>query len=297
MDSERVWLETRPVGALLSELKELNGTEVAILFEEVLEALVSLEAVGLRHGELCAERVVVSDKGRPVLIGRGGEEASDLEAVISMILAVWPKGEVPLFEQVPDSLESLWKELRDLLGAQASEPVHSGLARRVQSLRQGLPEPARPIRIRVDDQAEVLDEVSVDLGPEPASRGLFGPWNTNTGTTGNTALTGFSDSSREWTMADAGPGVDAHQSLLAQLVSMERCEADPARFQGREESVAMAIRSELATEPLQALALGLGIKTPSLKVEVVEAKKGPSPLLYPLLLGLLGAGLAYFLIL
>jgi hypothetical protein len=59
----------------------------------------------------------------------------------------------------------------------------------------------------------------------------------------------------------------------------------------------MAIRAELATEPLQALALGLGFKTPSLKVEVGVANTGSRPSLFPILLGLLGtAVLAYFLI-
>ena len=109
MDSARVWLETRPVGALLSEIKGLNGTEVAILFEEVLEALVSLEAVGLRHGGLCAERVVVSDKGRPVLIGRGGEEVPDLEAHLDDMAALDANTPVMEHEDTRDSRRlGLW---------------------------------------------------------------------------------------------------------------------------------------------------------------------------------------------
>jgi len=297
MNTERVWLETRPAGVLLSDQLSLSGTEIAILLEEVLEALLVLESVGLQHGSICAERIVVSDEGRPVLIGRGRGDASDLEGAQALLTQLWPSGEAPLLDHQPKDLSGFWSEVKALIGSQASEPVHAGIARRVQAMRQGIPSSVEQVYIQLLDQEERLDEVSIDLGPEPGARGIFGAWNTNTGGTGSTGLTGLSDSSREWTMADAGPAVDAHQSLLAQALSLEKCEFDPFRFRGKEAEVAAVIRRELANEPLEPLAFGVKAATPPLEVEALSSSPPQESLGHRrviLMLVLLGAVLAYF---
>jgi len=248
---KRVWLETRPVGCLLSDLGGLEALEFAVLFEEVLEALVALEAVGLAHGNLTTHRVLVSELGRPILIGRTGGDASDYQGVLALMESYWLEERGSLFDVIPKDLNGLWRAIQSLLGEHASEPVHRELARKVRLKCQPVSVDSEQIAVALESPSERFDEVSVDLGPEPRSRSAFGGWSA-TGAS-DSGLTGFSDSSREWTIANEAQQLGAHQSLLAQVLAVDGQPRDIDRFKGQEAKIAKKVRAEIANEALSPL--------------------------------------------
>ncbi len=247
--NERVWLESRPAGSLLLDLPPPRPGELAMLCAELCRALDALDKWGLAHGFIHASRVVVGGDGKPQLVGPRPSATSDLVQLRAFLLRHWPEGEAepPLSA---DSAHALAEELdewtRDHHPDQS--PFRLGALSWEQATRPG-PD-AEVLEVEVDRAEEqAADEVSFDLGPDPAEPGLLDSWHSS-------SLSHWTET-REWTMAGEGP--ERRRALVARLVSPPETSPDPDRFAGVEGIPCESIKRLVADEPLDPLPLPDGI--------------------------------------
>lgn len=176
-EAREIWVEDRPPGVLLSDLPGPISLEDAThIGAQLADALGTLHVRGHSHGDVRAERVVLTMDGMPTLIGAGtmpGSPSADLDAVLELVHQL---GGTPLSLSV-ESAAALAAGLREL--GSASESVSTDLRETIECAM--LPPPAQPQVVHI--QLTPLghhDEVQPDLGPDERARGLLDRWS-NTG--------------------------------------------------------------------------------------------------------------------
>jgi hypothetical protein len=148
-----MWVESRPLGAALSELAPaLTRAECARVLVDVREALQALHAVGQAHGGVRASRIVIGTDGVATLIGVGQDRGTVERDVADLARLTASLG---------------FGDLRDV-EREADAPVRRAVVE--ASLRQ--PDPNETIELGTGG----VDEVNVDLGPDERGAGLLERW-------------------------------------------------------------------------------------------------------------------------
>lgn len=263
LDGERIWLETRPAGALLCDLGLLSAPEVAQIGAEVSHAIHALDKWGLQHGRISANRVVVGGDGRPQLLGAQFSGDTDLEALCMLLRDLWPESEsIPgltgSIGDIKDSLESYLREWH---------PDYAPFRLGARSWEQA-PRPevdSAQLEIQLDaTTGTAADEVTFDIGPDPSEPGLLDQWDVHS--------ISHATETREWTMAGAGDLDERKRSMVARLVSPPEPLPDPDRFHAVVDSSCEPLKRLLADEPFDPLPLPDGIK-PELPPELADGER------------------------
>ena len=232
LHEQGVWLEHRPQGARLGELRDqLAPAEVELVLQHLAGALAALHEAGQHHGSVDVEHVVVSHRGRAVLIGLGqrkGSRVADKRALGLLRVELSSPSAAP--PPVP------------------GEATAASLGARSRAGTAELPANTETIPFRT---AGAFDEVRLDLGPDRYGRGLLDRW-----ATGH-SLSGAHTGAIEWTR----PGneheeqTESSAALLTRLVSPPERPPDPRRFAAVEGQPSEEIKALVANEPLEPLPL------------------------------------------
>ena len=264
-DSGTAWLETRPVGSLLSELLPLSAVELAVIFAGLARGVEVLTQAGLTHGWIDAEHIVVGGDGRGQLIGMEQRKGSDIEQLLLLLADCWPEDSlgVPTLptqsgSALADSLTGWMKSVE-----QGFSPFELGA--RSYSRSAGIPEHRQILELEVSSNEGAFDEVAFDIGPDPAEGGILDRWQS----TSNTAWT----DTREWTFAGTGPYQERRRALVARMVSPPMNALDEDRFLRTEGTPVPALGTLLADEALDPLPLPDGV-IPALPAELLSQDGG-----------------------
>jgi len=180
-----------------------------------------------------------------------------------MLGEIWPESEggPPLegdFSEIKDALESYLQENHPdyapfRLGARSWDQAPRPVAESVQ------------LEIALDvTTGSAADEVTFDIGPDPAEPGLLDQWDAHS--------VSQATETREWTMAGAGDLNERKRSMVARLVSPPVPLPDPDRFDAVEGSACEPIKRLLADEPFDPLPLPDGIR-PELPPELATPRE------------------------
>jgi hypothetical protein len=263
LDGERIWLESRPAGALLCDLLPLAAPELAQIGAEISRAIYALDKWGLVHGRISANRIVVGGDGRPQLLGAQFSGDSDLEGLWVLLRDLWPDSEAfPVLDEstgaISDSLESYLRE---------AHPEYAPFRLGARSWEQA-PRPeveCAQLEVELDvSTGTAADEVTFDIGPDPVEPGLLDQWDVYSGSQ-------VTDT-REWTMAGEGEMAGRRRSMVALLVSPPAPLPDPDRFDAVEGSSCEPVKRLLSDEPFDPLPMPDGIR-PELPPELISRER------------------------
>lgn len=173
-NDEEVWIESRPAPWCLLDIEEpLGETNALDLVCRIADALASLHAMGLHHGSLREDSIVVHSDGSPCLIGIGRRQATaaeDVQGTLELLQRLHP------FDDLPDALTSasgLAAKLREM--AIKREHSASDLAARLAA--QGRPIATEEQQINVAAvRVGLSDEVQPELGSDTVGRGILDRW-------------------------------------------------------------------------------------------------------------------------
>ncbi len=277
LDGAPVWLESRPNGALLSELSGLSVPEVGMVMLDVAEALAELHEHDLAHGSVDERHIVVTDGGRAVLIGTGvqaGQAERDALALRELMTRKWPPPGSP-----PDPGDEPAAVIAETLSGwlDYEYPDHSTLALGTRARQATFPVPVRAERIPWDTELPEalgwLDEVSVVTRSEGLNR-----WNTT-----SSHISGAITGALEGTQPLVGFLEDDPRrlALMARLMSPPEVSPDPLRFEEIEGEPCQAIKDLLAEEPLDPLPVPEGVLRRETGGELAARATEPLPRLLP----------------
>ncbi len=241
-----VWLEDRASGPLLSEVETLGVETLARVMLDLASGLAALHGSGLSHGAVGPDRVVLRPSGGAQLFGAStsGSSRADVTALREWMLTAWP-GDAPAPpDPGPDEPASVLAE--SLEGWLAWHLPDTQVDHRPPP-GPTVPEMALVLILEPVPEISHLDEVVVDLGPEPA-----GETSTGSGTVG-----GLSDHTRP---ASARFGASPRrQDLVGRLSAFADARPDPERFGDKEGRPSNVIKGLIADEPLDPLPLPDGV--------------------------------------
>lgn len=167
-----VYTEVLPPGILLGDRRPPLDLMPGIV-QALLQALVVLRASGQTHGLLGPDRVFIGDDGEMLLVGRGRATAlPSLDVLRAMALCTEDERTIPgndpalLVELLQDRVPP---DHRTRLAAWARAQPHLEIPPNAQEL---VLDPASEAL----GEAELADEVLVDLGPDTGGEGLFDSW-------------------------------------------------------------------------------------------------------------------------
>lgn len=159
---------------LLAERSPLAPGEVAVLVAGVGSALAALHEVGLVHGEVCAEGVLLDQAGLPLLLGWGGARSAVPEGLRRRELRHRASGARPRqpAHRPGDDVRDLARLALGALGAGAHPTADSDDRRAVEELLRAALAVEAPAAPRAEDLArscwEAVRPVPVALPAGPA---------------------------------------------------------------------------------------------------------------------------------
>jgi len=263
LQGEWVWLESRPAGALLSELDPLTAPELAQIGAEVADALYALDKWNLSHGRVAAHRIVIGGDGRPQLLGALFSGESDLVALRCMLKELWPES-----DEILESVESL-VALKEVLEGYLRDcfPQYAPFRLGARSWEQAPRPDSGGVQLEVvlDVSAgTAADEVTFDIGPDPVEPGLLDQWDVHSSS--------HATETRENTMAGVGDREARNRSMVARLVSPLLPPPDPYRFDDVAGTACEPLKRLLADEVFDPLPLTDGIR-PELPPELAAGER------------------------
>ena len=248
LDGEPVWLEHRPGPWALADLEQTFGEAEALeLAAQLADGLANLHSLGLAHGQVDEQAVVLHSDGRPCLIGTGrvdGSPEADLRDCIALLNRIAPE---PFELGEPLNAPMLSAKLRELIIER--ELPESRLAQWLNDQDRPVPTEERSITLELTPVGST-DEVLPDIGLDAPGRGLLDRW-------------GWSDTDDEHTddpteTADlASTHTHARQQLLDR---MERYfDSALGRYQESYHPPGPAFRALVLNEPLDPIPLQNGL--------------------------------------
>jgi hypothetical protein len=217
IDGKLAYAELVPRGVRLSDTA-LPAALSPFVAAGVVEAVEALHDLGLTHGRIDADRVLLGSDGRVVLFGRGRRPAhpDDDHAALLALLA-------SLGIRAPDAT---LRAVREALSGGSAPEDREALAAFVAVQ---LPTPTPPLAVlhlRTGPSDDSLDEILPDIGSDPVEeRGLLDPQTSPSGT-------GDPEPTAELTLgsAQAGGAPPMALSLWTRLAAPPRHTPPPDRF-------------------------------------------------------------------
>jgi len=216
---------------------------------EIADALHALDKWSLSHGKVSSHRIVIGGDGRPQLLGAQFSGEPDLVSLRLLLDTLCPDFEAVL--EPVQSFVGFKQALEEYL--QKSFPEYAPFELGARSWEQAPRPTSGDVEIQVVlDVGTAADEVTFDLGPDPAEPGLLDQWDAHSSS--------HATETRECTMAGVGDREARNRSMVARLVSPPLPSPDPNRFKGVAGTSSEAIKRLLADEPFDPLPLTDGIR-------------------------------------
>lgn len=279
---EPVWLEARPEGISGEVLSgRLAAPEVSLLLQDICEVLHALHEQGQVHGEVRANRMVVSLDGWVVLVGAGIRRVRPDEDLVDLIRLGRklldprdPPGVLYLPETLPRSVLEYRDDLARRFEGLRPDDVRAGLVERIRDVSSPLPRQTTLLEVdlEVPEPRGIVDEVGVELGresegersvtgwtgtPSWESTGSWEPSSSWERTGGTVTRVGVPTDNEVTGSFAAMPARSRRAQLLARILAPRPTPRDPAALEARTGTACKELERMVLEEPLDPLPTAL----------------------------------------